>query len=195
MKKLALLIMIMCFALHGKATNYADYVNPLIGTQSTYEFSSGNTYPAIARPWGMNFWTPQTGKMGDGWQYMYTATKIRGFKQTHQPSPWINDYGQFSIMPVVGEPVFDENKRASWFSHKGEEAKAYYYKVYLAEHDVVTELVPTERAALFRFTFPENEHSYVVIDAFDKGSYVKSIYLSTTMSPGVQIDAKSVETK
>lgn len=173
MKKLALLIMIMCFALHGKATNYADYVNPLIGTQSTYEFSSGNTYPAIARPWGMNFWTPQTGKMGDGWQYMYTATKIRGFKQTHQPSPWINDYGQFSIMPVVGEPVFDENKRASWFSHKGEEAKAYYYKVYLAEHDVVTELVPTERAALFRFTFPENEHSYVVIDAFDKGSYVK----------------------
>ena len=173
MKKLALLIMIMCFALHGKATNYADYVNPLIGTQSTYEFSSGNTYPAIARPWGMNFWTPQTGKMGDGWQYMYTATKIRGFKQTHQPSPWINDYGQFSIMPVVGEPVFDENKRASWFSHKGEEAKAYYYKVYLAEPDVVTELVPTERAALFRFTFPENEHSYVVIDAFDKGSYVK----------------------
>lgn len=173
MKKLALLIMIMCFALHGKATNYADYVNPLIGTQSTYEFSSGNTYPAIARPWGMNFWTPQTGKMGDGWQYMYTATKIRGFKQTHQPSPWINDYGQFSIMPVVGEPVFDENKRASWFSHKGEEAKAYYYKVYLAEHDVVTELVPTERAVLFRFTFPENEHSYVVIDAFDKGSYVK----------------------
>ena len=173
MKKLALLIMIMCFALHGKATNYADYVNPLIGTQSTYEFSSGNTYPAIARPWGMNFWTPQTGKMGDGWQYMYTATKIRGFKQTHQPSPWINDYGQFSIMPVVGESVFDENKRASWFSHKGEEAKAYYYKVYLAEHDVVTELVPTERAALFRFTFPENEHSYVVIDAFDKGSYVK----------------------
>ena len=173
MKKLALLIMIMCFALHGKATNYADYVNPLIGTQSTYEFSSGNTYPAIARPWGMNFWTPQTGNMGDGWQYMYAATKIRGFKQTHQPSPWINDYGQFSIIPVVGEPVFDENKRASWFSHKGEEAKAYYYKVYLAEHDVVTELVPTERAALFRFTFPENEHSYVVIDAFDKGSYVK----------------------
>lgn len=173
MKKLVLLIMIMCFALHGKATNYADYVNPLIGTQSTYEFSSGNTYPAIARPWGMNFWTPQTGKMGDGWQYMYTATKIRGFKQTHQPSPWINDYGQFSIMPVVGELVFDENKRASWFSHKGEEAKAYYYKVYLAEHDVVTELVPTERAALFRFTFPENEHSYVVVDAFDKGSYVK----------------------
>ena len=92
-------------------TDYADYVNPLVGTQSSFELSAGNTYPAIARPWGMNFWTPQTGRMGDGWQYTYTVNKIRGFKQTHQPSPWINDYGQFSIMPVVGAPVFEEEKR------------------------------------------------------------------------------------
>lgn len=175
MKKLPLLILfasIISLA-HAKTNNYADYVNPLMGTQSTYQLSTGNTYPAIARPWGMNFWTPQTGKMGDGWQYTYTATRIRGFKQTHQPSPWINDYGQFSLMPVVGKPEFDEEKRASWFSHKGEEAKPYYYRVYLAEHDVVTELTSTERSALFRFTFPENKNSFVVIDAFDKGSYVR----------------------
>ncbi|MDL2221458.1 GH92 family glycosyl hydrolase [Parabacteroides sp. OttesenSCG-928-N08] len=152
-----------------------EYVNPLMGTLSTFELSTGNTYPAIARPWGMNFWTPQTGKMGDGWQYVYTANKIRGFKQTHQPSPWINDYGQFAIMPVVGAPEFDQDKRASWFSHKGEIAKPYYYKVYLAEHDVVTEFSPTERAVMFRFTFPESDRSYVVVDALDKGSYVKVI--------------------
>ncbi len=158
-----------------EAFDPVQYVNPLIGTQSSFELSTGNTYPAIARPWGMNFWTPQTGKMGDGWQYVYTANKIRGFKQTHQPSPWINDYGQFAIMPVVGAPEFDQDKRASWFSHKGEIAKAYYYKVYLAEHDVVTEFTPTDRAALFRFTFPENDHSYVVVDAMDKGSYIKII--------------------
>ena len=175
MKRLLLSIILAgCFCfLSARNVNYADYVNPLMGTQSTFELSTGNTYPAIARPWGMNFWTPQTGKMGDGWQYTYTANKIRGFKQTHQPSPWINDYGKFSIMPVVGRPEFDENKRASWFAHKGETAKPYYYKVYLAEHDVVTELTPTERAAMFRFTFPENEHSYVVVDAFDKASSVK----------------------
>lgn len=175
MKRLLLSIILAgCFCfLPARNVNYADYVNPLMGTQSTFELSTGNTYPAIARPWGMNFWTPQTGKMGDGWQYTYTANKIRGFKQTHQPSPWINDYGQFSIMPVVGRPEFDENKRASWFAHKGETAKPYYYKVYLAEHDVVTELTPTERAAMFRFTFPESEHSYVVVDAFDKASSVK----------------------
>ena len=152
-----------------------EYVNPLMGTESSFELSTGNTYPAIARPWGMNFWTPQTGKMGNGWAYTYTANKIRGFKQTHQPSPWINDYGQFSLMPVVGKLMFDEEQRASWFSHKGEIAKPYYYKVYLAEHDVVTEITPTERAAMFRFTFPENDHSYVVVDAFDRGSYIKVI--------------------
>ncbi|WP_293665484.1 GH92 family glycosyl hydrolase [uncultured Parabacteroides sp.] len=152
-----------------------EYVNPLMGTQSTFELSTGNPYPAIARPWGMNFWTPQTGKMGDGWAYVYTANKIRGFKQTHQPSPWINDYGQFAIMPVVGAPEFNEDKRASWFSHKSEIAKPYYYEVYLAEHDVKTELTPTDRAAMFRFTFPENEHSYIVVDALDKGSYIKVI--------------------
>ena len=151
----------------------ADYVSPLVGTLSEFALSTGNTYPAIARPWGMNFWSPQTGKMGDGWMYTYTAHKIRGFKQTHQPSPWINDHGQFSLMPVVGEPKFKEDDRASWFSHKGEEAKAYYYKVYLAEHDVVTEFTPTERAVMFRFTFPESNDSYVVVDAFDRGSYIK----------------------
>ncbi|MCM1077742.1 MAG: GH92 family glycosyl hydrolase [Bacteroides sp.] len=152
--------------------NPSVYVNPLVGSQSKFSLSTGNTYPAIAMPWGMNFWTPQTGKMGDGWVYTYDADKIRGLKQTHQPSPWINDYGQFSIMPVTGQPVFDEDERASWFSHKAEEAKPYYYKVYLADHDVVAEITPTERAAAMRFTFPESDDSYVVIDAFDNGSAV-----------------------
>ena len=199
MKKYSLVTFLLAgFISLAQAKDYADYVNPLVGTQSTFELSTGNTYPAIARPWGMNFWTPQTGKMGDGWQYTYTANKIRGFKQTHQPSPWINDYGQFSIMPMVGKAEFDEEKRASWFSHKGEEAKAYYYKVYLADYDIVTEMTQTERAAMFRFTFPENKQSYIVVDAFDKGSYVKIdkenrriIGYSTRNSGGVPANFKN----
>tara|TARA_R110002051_G_scaffold324970_1_gene424903 strand:- start:90006 stop:92291 length:2286 start_codon:yes stop_codon:yes gene_type:complete len=155
--------------------NYVDHVNVLMGTDSRYRLSNGNTYPAIAMPWGMNFWIPQTGKMGDGWAYTYDADQIRGFKQTHQPSPWINDYGQFSIMPMTRNPEFDEEKRTSWFSHKTEIAKPYYYKVFLADYDVVTEITTSERAAIFRFTFPEQENSYIVVDAFDKGSYTKII--------------------
>ena len=152
-----------------------DYVNTLMGTDSEFKLSNGNTYPAIALPWGMNFWTPQTNKMGDGWVYQYDAYKIRGFKQTHQPSPWINDYGQFSLFPLTGELKIAGEERGSWFSHKAETAKPHYYKVYLADYDVVTEITPTERAAMFRFTFPENDHSYVLIDAFDQGSYIKLI--------------------
>ncbi len=149
-----------------------DYVSTLVGTHSSFELSTGNTYPAMALPWGMNFWTPQTGKMGDGWGYTYDAPKIRGFKQTHQPSPWINDYGQFALMPVTGAPRFGEDDRASWFSHKAETATPYYYRVYLADHDVVTEMTPTMRAAAFRFTFPESTLSTVVIDPMDGGSAI-----------------------
>lgn len=176
MKRTQLLFLLLSCILGVKAKDFTQYVNPLMGTLSSYEFSTGNTYPAIARPWGMNFWTPQTGKMGDGWQYVYTASKIRGFKQTHQPSPWINDYGQFSIMPMVGAPIFDEEKRASWFSHKAEVALPHYYKVYLADYDVVTEFTPTERAVLFRFTFPQSEQSFVAVDAFDRGSAIEIDY-------------------
>jgi len=152
-----------------------DWVNPLIGTASSPALSNGNTYPAIALPWGMNFWMPQTGKMGNGWAYTYDAQKIKGFKQTHQPSPWMNDYGQFSIMAVTGKMALQEDERASWFSHKAETAKPYYYSVYLADHNVTTEITPTERAAMFRFTFPKTNDAYIVLDAFDKGSYVKVI--------------------
>ncbi|GGG99853.1 alpha-1 2-mannosidase [Polaribacter pacificus] len=152
-----------------------DYVNPLMGTDSKFSLSNGNTYPAIATPWGMNFWTPMTSKMGDGWTYKYNENKIRGIKQTHQPSPWINDYAAFSLMAVTGDLKFKEDERASWFSHKAETVKPYHYKVYLADYDVIAEVAPTERAAHFKFTFPEADQSYIILDAFFKGSMVKII--------------------
>ena len=172
---LALLSPAFIFAQTTNKTSLVDYINPLMGTDSKYDLSNGNTYPAIALPWGMNTWTPQTGKMGDGWQYTYDAHKINGFKQTHQPSPWMNDYGQFAIMPVTGQLKVSQNGRASWFSHKAEVAKPYYYSAYLADHDITTEITPTERTAQFRFTFPKSDSSYIILDAFDRGSYVKII--------------------
>ena len=180
MKRLPILFLITCFAMMAHAINVnvknaVDYVNTLVGSDSDHGLSTGNTYPAIAMPWGMNFWVAQTGKMGDGWQYTYAAKKIRGLKQTHQPSPWINDYGQFSLMPTIGKPIFDEEKRASWFSHKAEKATPYYYSVYLADYDITAELCPTERAALMSFTFPKTDSANVVVDAFDKGSYIRII--------------------
>ena len=152
-----------------------DYVNPLMGTDSKKSMSNGNTYPAIATPLGMNFWTPMTAEMGNGWTYNYDDDKIRGIKQTHQPSPWINDYAAFSFMAVTGELKYQEDERASWFSHKAETVTPYHYRTYLAEYDVVAEVTPTSRAAHFKFTFPEADSSYIMLDAFFKGSMVKII--------------------
>lgn len=181
MKRSGWLILALCAGMQvnaqtvSKVTDPVDWVNPLMGTDSKGSLSNGNTYPAIAVPWGMNFWMPQTNTIGNGWAYQYTADKIRGFKQTHQPSPWINDYGQFAIMPVTGKLKFTQDDRASWYSHKAEIAKPYYYSVYLADADVTTEITPTERAAQFRFTFPRTDSAFVVVDAFDRGSYIKVI--------------------
>lgn len=171
----SVLVLLCSLSLRAQVAEPEELVNPLMGTLSKVSLSNGNTYPAIGLPWGMNLWSPQTGKMGDGWMYTYDADKIRGFKQTHQPSPWMNDYGQFSIMPVTGGIKFNQDDRASWFSHKSEEAKPYSYSVYLADADVTAELAPTERAAIFQFTFPKNDSSFIVIDAVDKGSYIKVI--------------------
>lgn len=166
---------------HGNGHNQpeiyepADLVTTLMGTDSEYLLSHGNTYPAVALPFGMNFWTPQTRENGNGWGYTYDDHKIVGIKQTHQPSPWINDYAAFSLMAVTGGNRLTEMERASWFSHKAEVAKPWYYSVYLADYDITAEVTPTERAAIFRFTFPESDSSAVVVDAFAGGSMVSII--------------------
>ncbi len=164
-----LLLLAVCCTARKPAAEPVDYVNPLVGTLSTYNLSTGNTYPAIAVPWGMHAWTPQTGADGDGWTYRYDATHIRGLKQTHQPSPWINDYGAFSLMPVTGEPVWEENERGSWFSHKAETATPYYYSVYLADYDVAVELSPSAHAAAFRLRYPAGRAAFLVVDAYAGG--------------------------
>lgn len=168
-------LLIASFLQVNGQVSLVDYVNPLVGTDSDFSLSNGNTYPAIATPWGMNFWTPQTGDMGNGWGYTYDAKKIRGFKQTHQPSPWINDYAAFALFPETGELKIKEEDRASWYSHKAEISKPHYYKAYLADYDVTTEITPTARAAQFRFTFPQTDQAHILVDGFFKGSMVKVV--------------------
>ena len=148
-----------------------QYVNTLQGTNSTYELSWGNTYPTTAVPYPMNSWSPQTGKNGDGWKYQYSATTIRGFQPTHQCSPWVGDYGVFSLMPV-SKLVVDESKRATPFSHDKEIAKPHYYKVTL-ENGITTEFSPTTRSAHFRFSFPAKGDAFLVLDGYTKTSQVQ----------------------
>ena len=166
-----LLIHLSCSRFDQK--DYTQFVNPLIGSDSSFKLSNGNTYPAIALPWGMNFWTPQTGEMGNGWIYTDKNSGLVGIRQTHQPSPWINDYGAFSIMPITGELRVLENERKS--SYKNIKVSPHFYKVELTASKAILELTPTRRSAHFKIKFLDNSKSHIIIDAFFKGSEIKII--------------------
>lgn len=157
--------------LSAQDINLVKYVNTRQGTNTKYEFSYGNTYPATSLPFGMNTWTAQTGKNGDGWKYQYFEKKIRGFQQSHQCSSWVNDYAVFSLMPVTGKLVVNEDDRAASFSHDNEIAQPSYYKVKL-DNNITTEMAPTERGAHLRFTFPKGAGSYLVLDGYTQMSMV-----------------------
>ena len=150
-------------------------VNPLMGTDSAPSFSHGNQYPAIALPFPMNTWAPYTQPEKNSFFYQYNQNRIRGIRETHQPSPWIADYGTFSLMPVAGRLAVNEEDRASVFEHDKEIAQPGYYKVHLDTWNATAEVTPTERCARFRFTFEDAKDPFVVLDAFPGGSTVQII--------------------
>lgn len=156
-------------------SNLVQFVNPRIGTESDFELSNGNTYPAVAHPWGMNFWTPQTEPHDSRWIYKYNTDAINGFRCTHQPSPWMGDYGAFSIMPQVGELTLDEETRALKYYHTSELSLPNYYEVDFYEKKITAEMTATPRGGMMRFTFPESQSSWILVDAFPGGSYIKVI--------------------
>jgi predicted alpha-1,2-mannosidase len=158
-----------------------ELANPLQGTDSIVEFSGGNTYPAIALPFPMNVWAPYTQPSRDPFYYQYRQPRLRGLRQTHQPSPWIGEYAAFALMPVSGKLALKEDDRASEFRHEGEIAQPSYYRVRLDTWKTVAEVTPTERGARFRFTFESPNEAYVVLDAFPGGSSVEILPAERTI--------------
>lgn len=157
------------------ATDLVSLAKPLQGTDSEGPFSHGNTYPAISMPFPMNKWAPYTQPARDSFYYQYRQNRFRGIRQTHQPSPWIGDYANFSLMAVSGKLAVNEEERVSTFRHETEVAQPSYYKVQLDTWNATAEVTPTERAASFRFTFNNPGDAYVIVDAFDNGSVVEII--------------------
>jgi predicted alpha-1,2-mannosidase len=149
----------------------ADLPDPLVGTDSKYELSRGNTYPAIFRPFGMLAWTAQTGE--GGWPYQYEKNRIHGFLATHRPSAWTSDYGPFSLMPVAGELKVLAAERGSLYRHENEDARAWRYAVTLDDSATRVEMAPVVHGGVFRFTFPAARDAWVVLDANDGGSSVR----------------------
>ncbi|HKG08592.1 MAG TPA: GH92 family glycosyl hydrolase [Pedobacter sp.] len=166
-----LFILLAATGASARQGNLVNYVNTLQGTDSNYGLSYGNTYPTIGLPFAEHFYSPQTGKNGDGWKYQYAATTIRGFQQAHQCSPWMNDYAVFSLMPGKGKLVVAEDDRALSFKHANEIAKPHYYKVAF-DNGIVSEISPVERGAHMKFSYPAGEDAFLVLDGYVKNSEV-----------------------
>ena len=161
----------LAFGLAGaQAQDLVHYAHTLQGTASDFGLSYGNTYPATALPFPMNAWSPQTGKDGDGWKYQYAADNIRAFGETHQCSPWVGDYGVFSLMPVPDSAETDAEKRATPFSHQNEIGEPGYYSVKL-NNGIRVEMTPTERGCHMRLSFSgkaKARSAYVMLDGYTK---------------------------
>src|ERR1700744_6290190 len=167
----AFLLSLVLTTARMSAQDLVHYANTLQGTGSDYGLSYGNTYPTTALPFPMNAWSPQTGKDGDGWKYQYSAGKIRAFGETHQCSPWVGDYGVFSLMPVLDSAFTDGDKRAAAFSHAGEIARPSYYSVRL-DNGVRVEMTPTERGCQMRFGYARRHAAYLMLEGYTKASSV-----------------------
>ncbi len=139
----------------------SDFVETRRGSNSNARFSRGNTFPAVAMPHGFNFWTPVT-DAGSDWMYQYqqrngadNRPRLEAFALSHEPSPWMGDRQTFQLMPAAapgGAPNVDRVARAMSFSHANETAHAHTYRVAF-DNGIVTELAPTDHAAMFRFSF------------------------------------------
>lgn len=173
MKKviLSLLVLSGCVSAAAQSRDLVRYVNTLQGTNSNFGLSRGNTFPATAMPFGVHEWTPQTGRNGDGFKYLYASDRIRGFGQSHQCSPWVSDYAVYTFMPVAGRLVVAEDERATKFSHANETAKPHYYKVRM-DNGVTAEMAPTERGVHLRFSYPRRDEAWLVIDGYTDQSEI-----------------------
>ncbi len=137
-----------------------DWVNPFQGTDSHHGFSTGNTLPLVVMPHGMTAWTPQTGE--DRWAFQYSAARLQGFRGTHQPSPWMGDYGHFLLMPTSGDtPPTSVAVSESSYRRDQTIARPHYFRTRLLRHDLLAELTPTDRGACFRFTYRRGRRAWL----------------------------------
>ncbi|MEG1998414.1 MAG: glycoside hydrolase family 92 protein, partial [Bacteroidales bacterium] len=139
---------------NDKTHDYAQYVNPFVGTDYV-----GNTYPGATVPFGMVQLSPDNGL--PGWDriagYYYPDSTIAGFSHTHLTGTGAGDLYDISFMPVTHplKEALEPLGIYSSFSHNDEKASAGYYRVILKDYGITVELTATERCGIQRYTFPK----------------------------------------
>lgn len=168
------LIYCLIFLLSNNTTaqkNYAEFVNPFIGTGG-----HGHTYPGAVVPHGMVQLSPDTRL--EGWDgcsgYHYSDNFIYGFTHTHLSGTGCSDYGDILLMPVKNSISPDNKIYGSKFSHAKETASPGYYSVTLEDENIGVELTTTARVGLHKYTFATSQNNAVILDLKHRDEVLES---------------------
>jgi len=144
-----------------------SYIDTRQGTDSVQHFSTGNTLPITNVPFGMHSYVPETLSSNGGWFFNPNHQVLEGVRISHQPSPWISDFGHFCVMPFTGKAYHHPRERAS--SYRPEDAifAPHYSKLHLLRYEATMELAPGERGARLQLTYAGDEQPGFVISVYD----------------------------
>lgn len=133
-------------------SNY-KYVNTRMGTFNAKRFSNGNVLPITSVPYGMASFTIQTEGSGGSWFYSPYSKSFEGIRLTHQPSPWIADYGNIIICGQHGDMKLSEELRWSYYDNEKCVIEPAYMTSYVNKDRYTFALAPTNSGAAIRFDF------------------------------------------
>ncbi len=173
---ITLAILMIVSGCQKKTENLIQYVNPLIGTgpstgpgglkHNQGSESWGQDIPAVATPFGMTQWTPQTRDSENKCvsPYYFGAGNLQGFRGTH----WLGgsctqDYGSFTIMPMTGYLRTFAVDRAASYMHDNETSTPAYYSCLLQKYLTFVEITSTARAGFFRFSYVQKDQAIILI--------------------------------
>lgn len=139
---------------------YIPYVNVKMGTKSHTRRSYGNTLPLTQIPFGMASYCLQT-ESREGWFFHPDHEFAEGIRLTHQPSPWIRDYGTFLMTPQ--NDCVGNSGSGAWSGYRIQDSvmRPDYLSVTFLRSNCKFELTPTERGAAIRLEYMDERPSFL----------------------------------
>jgi predicted alpha-1,2-mannosidase len=172
MKKFLSFIFLL-FSFFAFSQNFHQNVNPFIGTGG-----HGHTYPGATVPFGMVQLSPDT-RIDGSWDgcsgYHYDDNVIYGFSHTHLNGTGVSDYGDIMLMPIMGEPSFENKVYSSTFSHTNEKATAGFYSVKLDKHNIDVRLTTSTRVGFHEYTFNKEGLANIILDLNHRDKLLEGI--------------------
>lgn len=147
-----------------------DYVNIDIGTRSTYRQSKGNTLPLVQYPFGMQAIALQTDAESGNWFYNPSVDYAEGVRFTNQPSPWLGDYGNITIMPVnMADKLTCFDRHSTIKKHQ---FRADRMKIEFLRYQAILDIKPLKYGAEINLKF-SSDNKYLLIDCFEYKNEIK----------------------